>query len=64
MLQYNIHGIYPDGCYFYCRVEVSDLRDAIAIAQGLRKVTTIREVAVLSCVDARCVFHDRLQPQM
>lgn len=61
MERYEIRGIYPDGGNLTMFVEVDNDLDAMAVAQGLRKVTTINEVAVLTCDDGRCIFHDRLQ---
>ena len=58
---YEIRGIYPDGTKFRAVVCVEDQRDAIAIAQGLRKVTTINVVAVYDVTDGRVVFYDKLK---
>lgn len=62
MERFEIRGIYPNGCNLTMYVETESDLDAMAVAQGLRKVTTIMEVAVLSCDDGRCIFHDRLKP--
>lgn len=58
---YEIRGQYPDNAFFHSVVAVDDQRDAIAMAQGLRKVTTLYRVAVYSMEDDRCVFYDILQ---
>lgn len=58
---YEIRGIYPNGNKFRSVVCVQDQRDAIAIAQGLRKVTTINVVAVYDLVDGRQVYYDKLK---
>lgn len=61
MERYEIRGIYPNDAHFHAFIEVEDQRDAIAAAQGLRKVTTIRIVAVYAMEDGRCVYYDRLR---
>ena len=61
MERYEIRGIYPNDKYFQCFAEVEDQRDVIAIAQGLRKVTTIRIIAVYLCDDGHCVYYDKLR---
>lgn len=58
---YEIRGEYPNESRFHSYVVVDDLRDAIAIAQGLRKVTTVKRVAVYSLDDYRCLFYDELR---
>lgn len=58
---YEIRGQYPDKAFFHSVVAVDDQRDAIAMAQGIRKVTTVNRVAVYSMEDNRCVFYDILQ---
>lgn len=60
MENYSIMGVYPDESKLYAEVKVSWDLDAIAIAQGLLKVTTIRYIAVYDMRDSRCVFHDSL----
>lgn len=60
---FEIRGEYPDGTKHRSFVVVEDQVDAIAIAQGLRKVTTIRRIAVYSCCDDRCVYYDELRIQ-
>lgn len=57
---YEIRGEYPDKNRFHSYVVVDDQRDAIAMAQGIRKVTTVKRVAVYSMDDCRCVFYDEL----
>lgn len=57
---YEIIGEYPNSDRFHSYVVVDDLRDAIAMAQGIRKVTTVHRVAVHSMDDCRCVFYDEL----
>lgn len=61
METYEIRGTYPDGHHHKSIVVVEDQRDAIAIAQGLRKVTTINVIAVYDVVDGHMVFYDKLQ---
>lgn len=58
---YEIRGIYPNSTKFRSVVCVEDQRDAIAIAQGLRKVTTIKVVAVYDIIDGHMVFYDKLK---
>ena len=60
-MRYEIQGIYPDGCQYHAFVDCENLGDAIALAQGIRKVTTVKEVALFSTEDGRMVFHDKLQ---
>ena len=64
MDRYEIRGIYPDGGNLTMFVDLDNDLDAMAVAQGLRKVTTINEVSVLTCDDGRCIFHDRLQRKL
>lgn len=61
MEKYEIRGIYPNDELFHAFVGVEDQRDAVAIAQGLRKVTTLRIVAVYCQEDDRCVYYDKLR---
>ena len=61
MEHYVIRGDYPDKHHFHAYVVVNDLRDAIAMAQGIRKVTTVNRVSVYSMDDYRPVFHDELK---
>lgn len=58
---YEIRGEYPDKHRHRSYVMVEDQRDAIAIAQGLRKVTTIKRIAVYAVDDNRCIFYDELK---
>ena len=58
---YEIRGQYPNKDFFHAVVVVDDQRDAVALAQGIRKVTTVNKVAVYSMEDNRCVFYDILQ---
>lgn len=58
---YEIRGLYPDGHRFRAFVDVEDQRDAVAIAQGLRKVTTINVIAVYAREDGRLVYYDKLR---
>lgn len=58
---YEIRGEYPDNHHFHSYVVVDDQRYAIAMAQGIRKVTTVKRVAVYSMDDCRCVFYDELK---
>lgn len=58
---YEIRGLYPNGHRFRTFVNVEDQRDAIAIAQGLGKVTTINVIAVYAREDGRLVYYDKLR---
>ena len=58
---YEIRGEYPNNDRFHAHVIVDDQRDAIALAQGLRKVTTVKRVAVYSMDDYRPVYYDELK---
>lgn len=58
---YEIRGEYPNNNRHRSVVVVEDQRDAIAMAQGLRKVTTIKRIAVYSAEDGRCVYYDELK---
>lgn len=58
---YDIRGLYPNGRQHQSVVCVDDQRDAIAIAQGLRKVTTINEIAVYDVIDGHVVYYDKLK---
>lgn len=58
---YDIRGVYPNGKNFRAAVCVEDQRDAIAIAQGLRKVTTIEVIAIYDTIDGHVVFYDKLK---
>ncbi len=58
---YEIRGEYPNSDHFHSYVVVDDQRDAIAMAQGIRKVTTVKRVAVYSMDDLRCVYYDELK---
>ncbi len=58
---YEIIGEYPDSNTFHSYVLVNDPRDAIALAQGIRKVTTVHSVAVYAMDDDRCIFCDELK---
>lgn len=57
---YEIRGEYPDKHRFHSYVVVDGKSDAIAMAQGIRKVTTVKRVAVYAMDDLRCVFYDEL----
>lgn len=58
---YEIRGLYPNGDHYRSVACVDDQRDAIAIAQGLRKVTTINMIAVYDITDCRMVYYDKLK---
>lgn len=58
---YEIRGIYPDKEKFYCIAFCETDNDARAIAQGLRKVTTINEIAVYQMEEDHCIYYDRLK---
>lgn len=58
---YEISGQYPNDDHFCSYVIVDDLRDAIAMAQGIRKVTTVKRVAVYAMSDYQCVYYDELK---
>lgn len=48
MEKYIITGLYPDGCTMTIEVNATSCMDAFAVAQGLRKVTTLKETTVTS----------------
>lgn len=50
MEKYIITGIYPDGSGMEIEVKATSCMDAFAVAQGLRKVTTLKETTVTSTV--------------
>lgn len=57
--QYIIQGFYPnDNLRRQFRIEVTayDDRDAMAVAQGLLKVTTLRSCYVIDAADGHKVF--------
>lgn len=58
---YEIRGLYPNGHRFRAFVNVENMGDAIAIAQGLRKVTTIDVIAVYAREDGLQVYYDKLR---
>ena len=58
---YEIKGDYPDRHCLKAYALVDDQRDAIAMAQGLLKSTTVRRVHVYSVEDYRCVYYDELK---
>ena len=58
---FEIRGEYPNSDHFHSYVVVDYQRDAIAMAQGIRKVTTVKRVAVYSMDDLRCVYYDELK---
>lgn len=60
---YEIRGEYPNNDHFHSYVMVDDVQDAVAMAQGIRKVTTVNRVAVYSMDDDRCVYYDELNIQ-
>lgn len=57
---YLLLGSYPDG--MVCRLEVTayDDKDVMAVAQGLRKVTTMHTVSVWSQATGRLIFKTSL----
>ena len=63
-MRYEIQGIYPDGCQYHAFVDCENLVDAIALAQGIRKVTTVNEVVLFSMEDNRLVFQDKLKARL
>ena len=60
-MRYEISGIYPNGDRYHAYVDTETSLDAIALAQGIRKVTTVKEIALFSMDDNRLIFHDKLQ---
>ena len=44
---YMLKGIYPDGTDFVAKVICHSLMDAFILAQGARKVTTLRSISVI-----------------
>lgn len=54
--KYDIVGVYPDEAQFFAAVEVSCDKDAMALAQGLLKVTTMRAVYVYDAETANLIF--------
>lgn len=57
---YDIHGIYPDGARFYAQVYTQSVTDAIAIAQGIRKVTTVHTIWIDEGEEHTRRFYDSL----
>ena len=55
--EYIIQGFYPDKCEFRAEVVANKWDDAAAMAQGLLKVTTLRETHL---IDARTGNHEAL----
>lgn len=58
---YEIRGIYPDKKHFYSIVFCESDTDARAIAQGLRRVKTIDEIAVYEMEEDYCIYYNELQ---
>lgn len=54
--QYIIHGFYPDDTELRMEVTCYEDRDAMAVAQGLLKVTTLRSCYVIDAADGHKVF--------
>ncbi len=48
---YNLVGGYPDGCTFRASIACDSIMDAFALAQGVKKVTTLRWIHVLDIQD-------------
>lgn len=44
---YTLKGIYPDGTDFLVKVICHSLMDSFILAQGARKVTTVRSISVM-----------------
>lgn len=61
MRLYELMGEYPDGNTFHSYVMVNDSRDAIAMAQGIKKVTTVHSISVYDLDEDRCIFCDELK---
>lgn len=53
---YIIQGFYPNDTELRMEVSCYDDRDAMAVAQGLLKVTTLRSCYVIDATDGRKVF--------
>lgn len=54
--QYIIQGFYPNDNEFRIEVTAYDDRDAMAVAQGLLKVTTLHSCYVIDAADGHKVF--------
>lgn len=61
LYSYEIKGIYPNNDLFYCVVFCEKDTDAMAIAQGLRKVTTLSIVALYPMGEQHAIFTDRIK---
>lgn len=61
LYSYEIKGIYPNKEHFYAIVFCENDTDARAIAQGLRKVTTINTIAVYRMEEGNCIYYDKLK---
>lgn len=58
MEKYIIEGEYPNKKIFTATVLVERFTDAFAMAQGLRKVTTLKKVAVVDCTYGEVMLVD------
>ena len=54
--KYIIQGIYPNDKQLSMEVKCYDSRDAMAVAQGLLKVTTLRSCYVFDAADGHKIF--------
>lgn len=53
---YIVQGFYPNDMELRMEISVYDDRDAMAVAQGLLKVTTLRSCYVIDAADGRKIF--------
>lgn len=58
---YEIKGIYPNNNHFYMIAFCESDTDARAVAQGIRKVTTVKEIAVYQMEHDHCIYYDKLE---
>lgn len=54
--EYIVQGFYPDDMELRMEITTYDDRDAMAVAQGLLKVTTLRSCFVIDAADGRKIF--------
>lgn len=54
--EYIVQGFYPNDMELRMEISAYDDRDAMAVAQGLRKVTTLRSCYVIDAADGRKIF--------
>lgn len=54
--EYIVQGFYPNDMELRMEISVYDDHDAMAVAQGLLKVTTLRSCYVIDATDGRKIF--------